>query len=133
MKYLLLTLLVASAAFANSLPQPVLDFYQPEFELISIEPMCPPSVPGAASCMAIGTVAKVRAYVGCLGEKAFFDAQVRSENGLTNIYINALAKTNSDLEARVRCIRAQTIVERIILPSHYFGEVKVINQKIDTL
>jgi len=133
MKLISVLLVLASVSFANPSSKAVLSFYQPSFELIDLAPMCPPSRPDGVSCMAIGSIATVRAYAGCLGQKAFFDAQVKSKAGITTIYINALAKTNKDMEARVRCIKPQEIIEKIILPSHMYGEVEIINQNIDTL
>mgnify|MGYP001293520450 CR=1 FL=1 len=129
MKKLLILAITLTSFFAHA-EQAVMDFYTGNFELVEVAPMCPPSVPNGASCMAIGSIITVKSYAGCLGKKAFFDAQVKSERGLTKIYITSLIQTNLDMERRVRCIKVQEVVEKIIAPMHIGGQVEIINQEI---
>jgi hypothetical protein len=124
----ILLLSFSSLSFART--SKVLDFYQGHFELIKLEPLCPPSLPDGISCMAIGSRAVVKAYAGCLGKEGFFDTQIVSTRGLTQIYITSLIKTDLDMESRVRCIKPVEIIKDIILPSHVSGEVEIINKKI---
>lgn len=128
MKILLSMAILMTTVFAST--KPVMDFYQGNFELVEVAPMCPPSVPGGASCMAIGSIIKVKAYAGCLGEKAFFNAQVVSERGLTKVFITSLIKTDLNMEARIRCAKPQIITERVLAPMHISGDVEIINKEI---
>lgn len=130
MRLIILFSILSFSVFANLQYSKVLDFYQGDFELISLKPLCPPTLPDGVSCMAIGSRAVVKSYAGCLGKEAFFDTQVISERGLTKIYITSLIKTDFDMESRVRCIKPVEIIKDIILPAHISGEVQIINKKI---
>jgi hypothetical protein len=130
MRVIIILSLLSLGLFAQPLNGKVLDFYQGEFELVSVEPLCPPTLPDGISCMAIGSKVKVKTYAGCLGKEAYFDTQVVSLRDSTNIYITSLIKTNLDMEARIRCIKPVEIIKDIILPSHMYGNVEIINKKI---
>ena len=128
MKLILTLAMVALSAFSIE-NNKVMDYYQGNFELVEVSPICPPN-PSGISCMAIGSKIKVKAYAGCLGEKAFFNAQVVTERGLTKVYITSLIKTDLNMEMRVRCARVKEVNEVIMAPMHIFGDVEVINKEI---
>lgn len=127
MKLLITLTILASTVFAMRVTK-VMDFYPGNFDLVEVSPMCPPNSNGV-SCMAIGSLIKVKSYAGCLGEKAFFDAQVVSERGLTKVYITSLIKTDLEMEMRVRCVRLKEIKETIVAPMHISGDVLIINKE----
>ena len=117
-------------AFSQS--NDIKEFYQPQFEKISVKPMCPASVPGQASCMAYGSILKVQTILGCLDELVFFNTQIEKENGVVNVYIMSLASYDKD-NAVVRCFAPNKVIKDIMIDDMGFKAVKIHHMNLMNL
>jgi hypothetical protein len=128
---LIAMLVLASSAFASTWAPGIKTYYQPKFEVVAVEPLCPSTIPGGAVCMAIGSRIKVKATLnGCLDKLRFFESQNRTLRGATELHIMAIAHDDPK-NATVRCVKAPEVFKDIILPNHIYGEINLINMELE--
>ncbi|MFP5386354.1 MAG: hypothetical protein ACLGHN_09770 [Bacteriovoracia bacterium] len=105
-------------------------YYAPEFRIVNVRPMCPRTIPSGAVCMGLGSVVTVETTLeGCLDKLVYTDFEVRGGyRGVVEIHAVGLAKWDPK-SLSARCIRANTIRKTVNVDA--FGEIKIINQKIE--
>ncbi len=106
-------------------------YFQPEFEITSVKPICPKPAPGQVTCMAFGYNVTISVTIGCLDKMVFHE--VKTVPTRRGIEIHSLAVAYADPKSlAAMCYRANTIIKTISIPSIEGGEPVLINDIIET-
>lgn len=120
-------MLSASVSAAERAPE----YYAAHFEVESVKPMCPRTVPNGAVCMGIGSIVTLRATLGCLDKLLFVEAEERMHTigTPTDLYVVSVVKKDPRSDV-VRCIRANTVKTTITVPVNTI-DYNVINLGVE--
>lgn len=106
------------------------EYYQPEYEFVSVQPMCPNSVPGEAVCLAYGAMITIKATLrGCLDKVEFIQVNHVKEDNKVKLNVVAVAKWDAD-NILVRCIQQNVVTKTVPVPYMSFEAVEVNNIEI---
>jgi hypothetical protein len=123
--FLTLLALVSFNAFAQEstqLKDGDVSFSKAHAEIISVRLMCPKN-PGGFSCMAIGSIIKVKVTLnGCLDTFGGYFSKFNVVNGKGVLSFGAINIANED-SMRVRCIAAPTKV--VTITTSYQGKIQL--------
>ena len=106
------------------------DYYEVQFDITDIKPVCPKAKHGFPSCMSVSTVLTVSAPLqGCLDKVVYSNfRQVRKGANLI-IHAIGIAQTNPR-SATARCVR-QNIFSKKISVNNFFQDISIVNSSIN--
>lgn len=114
---------------AFAVDERVFTYYQPQYEIVSAELICP-ITSGGIRCMAYGSKIKIKSTLnGCLDKVAFFESQTRIKDGIVNIYVTGVGKYNPKNDV-VRCVKIPEDFRTIYIGSENYKEINIINLPI---
>lgn len=124
-----LTLALASTSiFAQVSEAP--RYYQPEFTITNVAPICPRPAPGQVGCMAFGSKVTIQATIGCLDNIVVHEVKmIPTKHG---IELHSLAVAYANPKSMVaRCVRANTITKTISVPEIENSRITLINSIVE--
>ena len=104
------------------------NYYTANFSVASVSSVCPNTVPNGAHCMAIGSVVKLTAMIGCLDNLVFSDIEYKMNGSTAEISIASVVKHNKYITAR--CIIPTYVTKEVVIP-HFATDFEVINKTIE--
>ena len=112
----MITFLSVAANATSAHPDTFLEKYAPEFEITNVSPICP-KIPGRISCMAIGTIVKMKATLnGCMDRLIHFSNQVELSGDKAIIHISSVAVVDPR-SASTRCVRMPEVTKTVSISS----------------
>lgn len=107
------------------------EYYSAKFEIESVRPMCPRTIPRGAVCMGIGSIVTLKATLGCGDQLVFSEIEADTSGSVADIYTASVVKKHPKSRL-IRCIRANEVRKTITLPSA-FANPNVINVSIESI
>ena len=127
---LLISLIASQSIYAARVPiqKGDLNLSQAEGQIISVKEICP-TVPGRATCMAIGSVVEVEiALQGCMDRLGGYFTHFEVVDGKGKLFLSAVNISN-EVSRRVMCVKAPT--EHITIQIPFEGEIELVNTKFN--